>query len=170
MITPTVNHGGVMTPNNQPAVVYMIHAHFRDAERASAALDALKAASSQRQLHMQDVALLSHDHNGKTHVHDLGDVTGGQGALVGAIEGAIIGLLAGPAGAVAGAAAGAITGGVSASLLDFGMPRETLERIARETPLGAAAVIILVDEDWLVTARHIVVPLADEVHSTRVNA
>lgn len=159
-----------MTRDNDATVVYMVHAHFRDTQRASAAVEALQSASRQQQLRLHDIALLSHSTDGKTHVHDLGDVSGAQGALVGAIEGAIIGLLAGPAGAVAGAAAGAITGGVSASLFDFGMPRETLEQIARETPPGAAAVIILVDADWLVTARHIVVPLADEVHSTRVMA
>lgn len=157
-----------MAHNDDATVIYMVHAHFRDAERAAAAVEALQNASRQQQLHMRDVALLSHSTDGKIHVHDLGDVSGAQGALVGAIEGAIIGLLAGPGGAVAGAAAGAITGGVSASLFDFGMPRETLEKIARETPMGAAAAIILVDEDWLVITRHIVVPMADEVHSTRV--
>ncbi|HYO87271.1 MAG TPA: DUF1269 domain-containing protein [Candidatus Limnocylindrales bacterium] len=166
----TDQQGHTMTSDHQPTIIYMVHAHFGTNEAAAAAVEALQDASRRGQLRMHDVALLSHDHDGKTHVHDLGDVTGRQGALVGAIEGAIIGLLAGPAGAVAGAAAGAITGGVSASLFDFGMPHATLEKIARETALGAAAVILLVGEDWLVTARHIIVPLADAVHSTRVEA
>ncbi len=156
-----------MTSDNKPTIVYMVHAHFPNPEAASAAIDALKDAVRKGQMRMHDAALLSHDEDGKTHVHDLQDVTGGQGALVGAIEGALIGLLAGPIGAVAGAAAGAITGGVSASMFEFGMPRDTLEKIARETAKGAAAVIVLVDEDWLVATRHVIVPLADSVHSTR---
>ena len=60
-----------------------------------------------------------------------------------------------------------MTGGVSASMFEFGMPRETLEKIARETAKGRGAVIVLVEENWLHETRHVLEPLADSVHSTR---
>lgn len=156
-----------MTAEHNKPVVYMVHAHFPTHDAAHKGIDAIKEASSHHELKMLDAALLLHDDDGKTHVRDLQDVTGRTGALVGAIEGGLIGLLAGPIGAVAGAAAGAITGGVSASMFEFGMPRETLEKIARETAKGRGAVIVLVEENWLHEVRHVLEPLADSVHNTR---
>lgn len=156
-----------MTASKETPVVYMVHAHFPTHEAAEKGLEAVQAAANQHELKMMDAALLLHDEDDKIHVRDIQDVTGRTGALVGAIEGALIGLLAGPIGAVAGAAAGAITGGVSASMFEFGMPRETLEKIARETAKGRGAVIVLVEADWLHETRHVLEPLADSVHSTR---
>lgn len=156
-----------MTSEKQAPVTYMVHAHFPSHEAAEKGLSAIQEASNLHQLKMLDAALLLHDEDGKTHVRDLQDVTGRTGALVGAIEGALIGLLAGPIGAVAGAAAGALTGGVSASMFEFGMPRETLEKIARETAKGRGAVIVLVEDTWLHETRHVLEPLADSVHNTR---
>ena len=156
-----------MTSEKQTPVIYMVHAHFPTHAAAEKGLDAIREAVGLHQLKMMDAALLLHDEDGKTHVRDLQDVTGKTGALVGAIEGAFIGLLAGPIGAVAGAAAGALTGGVSASLFEFGMPRQTLEKIARETAKGRGAVIVLVEDTWLHETRHVLEPLADSVHNTR---
>jgi uncharacterized membrane protein len=151
----------------QKAIVYMVHAHFPNHEAAQKGLDAIRDAAGHHQLKMLDAAILLHDADGKTHVRDIQDMSGRTGALVGAIEGGLIGLLAGPIGAVAGAAAGAITGGVSASMFEFGMPRETLEKIARETGKGRGAVIVLVEDTWLHEVRHVLEPLADSVHNTR---
>ena len=156
-----------MTSDKQTPVIYMVHAHFPSHPAAEKGLSAIREAASQHELKMMDAALLLHDEDGKTHVRDMQDVTGRTGALVGAITGGLIGMLAGPIGAVAGAAAGAVTGGVSASMFEFGMPRETLEKIARETAKRRGAVIVLVEENWLHETRHVLEPLADSVHSTR---
>lgn len=68
---------------------------------------------------------------------------------MGAITGGLIGLLAGPGGAVLGALTGLGAGGAAGKLIDEGFSDEFLKDLQGYLQPGSAAVILLVEHEWV---------------------
>ena len=72
-----------------------------------------------------------------------------RGAKIGAVLGGVVGLIGGPAGVIAGGAAGAALSGAIAKLHDSGIADENLQNIGRELTGGQAALVIVLEEEWV---------------------
>src|SRR4051812_45790302 len=97
--------------------IQIIIATYPNPTTAERARKALETAKRDQGVEVHDAAVVRRDENGKLHIHETEDVTGGRGAAVGGILGGVLGILAGPGGVVVGAAVGAIVGGATASAL-----------------------------------------------------
>ena len=122
---------------------------FDGEDAASVAYEELRRVERDGGIAILDAATLVKHSNGTSEIKDTQDVDTRHGAYFGVVSGALIGLTAGPAGAVIGSVAGAATGAVSASLIDFGFPREDLQALDDRLAPGSSALVVLVEETWL---------------------
>ena len=129
--------------------IQIIVAAFRTEDAAGTALKQLKQAQRERLIHIEDAAVLRKDADGKLHLHETGDLSGGKGAVIGGVTGAVVGLLAGPVGWAAGI--GALIGGLGAKLRDSGFPDDRLRRIGEGLTPGSSAIIAVVEHTWVDT-------------------
>src|SRR6266545_2793396 len=132
-------------PMNTELVVTM----FDGEDAASAAYQALRRLEQTGGIAILDAATLVKHSDGTSEIKDTQDVDTRHGAYFGVISGALIGLLGGPAGALIGSVAGAATGAASASLIDFGFPREDLQALDDQLANGSSALVVLVEATWL---------------------
>ena len=127
--------------------VQVVVAAFKDENKASEALKALKQARNQGLIRIVDAAVLRKDEKGKLHVKETADMGGGKGAVIGGIAGAIVGVLAGPIGlAVLG---GAAIGGLAAKLHDGGFKDERLKKLGAGLGPGNSAIVAVVEHTWV---------------------
>jgi uncharacterized membrane protein len=129
--------------------IQILIAKYPDMSAAEIALDKVFAARENQGVEIRDAAVVSRAEDGKLHIHETEDVTGGRGAAVGGILGAVLGILAGPAGVVAGAAVGAAVGGVAAKAIDTGIPHKRLEEIGNSLKPQGAALVVLTEAGFL---------------------
>ena len=125
---------------------------FRDKAAAETAFDQVKEAAKDESLGIDAVALVRHKEDGTLDIHEMGDRTGKQGALVGGGVGALVGLLGGPVGVLIGAAVGAWYGGIAAATDDGGLPDSDLIDIGALLEPGTLAVVALAaapGAEWL---------------------
>lgn len=127
---------------------------FRDPDQdneqlAREALDFVEDLHRRHTFKILNAALLSKDQNGDVSVVDTRDIDPKKGRVLGAITGGLIGLLAGPGGAVLGALAGLGAGGAAGKLIDEGFSDEFLENLQGYLQPGSAAVILLVEHEWV---------------------
>jgi len=122
---------------------------FDGEDAAGAAYEALRRLEQSGGIAILDAATLIKHGDGTSEVKDTQDVDTRHGAYFGVISGALIGLLGGPAGALIGSVAGAATGAASASLIDFGFPKEDLQALDDQLANGSSALVVLVEETWL---------------------
>ena len=106
--------------------VQVIVAAFQDEEAAKGALKALKQASREGLIKIENAAVLRKDKKGKLHIKETHDMGGGKGAALGGVGGAAIGLIAG-ATLAAPVVVGALVGGLVAKLRDSGFSNKRLE-------------------------------------------
>ena len=99
--------------------IQSVVAAFKDEVSAKSAPTELKKAHKAKLVKIESAAVLRKDENGKPHIKETGDTSGGKGAALGGAAGAVVGLLAGPA-LVVRAAVGALVGGLTAKLRDNG--------------------------------------------------
>ncbi len=129
--------------------VQIIVAHYATPVEAEVALRALEASKENQGVDVSDAVILRKDSNGKIHIHETEDISGGQGAAIGGLLGGIIGLIAGPAGIVAGAAVGAAVGGATAGLFDTGIRHKRLEEIGKTLEPERGALVILTEPGFV---------------------
>ena len=122
---------------------------FDGEDAASAAYEALRRLEQDGGIAILDAATLVKHSSGTSEIKDTQDVDTRHGAYFGAISGALIGLTGGPAGALIGSVAGAATGAASASLIDFGFPKEALQALDNRLARGSSALVVLVEHTWL---------------------
>jgi uncharacterized membrane protein len=122
---------------------------FKDEAAAKKAADELRKAKKKKFLDTENVAVITKGADGKIHFTETADRDFKRGAKVGAVIGGVVGLLAGPAGVVAGGAAGAAISGAIAKLHDTGIADENLENLGRALTGGLAAVVVVLEEEWV---------------------
>lgn len=122
---------------------------FNDENEAKKAAASLQKAKKKKFISTENVAVITKGADGKIHFTETADWDAKRGAKVGAVIGGVVGLLAGPAGVVAGGAAGAAISGAISKLHDTGIADENLERIGQSLTGGKAAVVIILEEEWL---------------------
>lgn len=138
--------GGTMADD---VPIQIIVAAFPREEAADAVLKELQQAQRDDLIHIDDAAVLRKDAGGKLHLRELGDMSGGKGALIGGVAGGVVGLLAGPVGWAAGI--GALIGGLGARLRDAGFPDDRLRRIGDGLTPGSSALVAVVEHTWVDT-------------------
>lgn len=128
--------------------VQLIVAAFTDEDGASYALKQLQRTKQTKMIAIKDAAVIRRDADGKVHIHETGDMSGGKGAVIGGIVGAAIGLIAPPTILVAGAA-GAAIGGLAARLRDSGFPDERLREVGEGLKPGTSALVAVIEHTWV---------------------
>jgi uncharacterized membrane protein len=111
---------------------------FDGEDAASAAYESLRRLEKDGGIAILDAATLVKHSNGTSEIQDTQDVDTRHGAYFGVITGALI-----------GSVAGAATGAASASLIDFGFPKEALQALDNRLARGRSALVVLVEEIWL---------------------
>ncbi len=130
-------------------LIRILVAAFRDDISAEEALVQLKQLKRQEAIRFREGAVVSRDEKDRLHIHEAGDVSGGEGASFGALLGAMIGIIGGPAGVVAGAGTGALVGGLTAKIYDAGIADERLVEIGQALTPGTSAVVLILEADQL---------------------
>ncbi|HEU5441662.1 MAG TPA: DUF1269 domain-containing protein [Ktedonobacterales bacterium] len=121
-------------------------------QRAAQAAEALNALHRERAVDLRNVAIISRDHSGNTHIRETNDPTTGEGALLGALIGGIVGWLKDRP--IQGAALGAAGGYLAGRLLDLGFDDTTLRAIASSlTPNSSALAVAIEIRDVDATAQ-----------------
>lgn len=126
----------------------VIVAIFQEEKAADEALGQLKAERKEKAFSIQDAAVIKKDANGKLHVKETADSSGGKGAGIGLILGAAMGLIGGPIGLAAWGAGGALVGGIAAKLHDSGIKNDQLAKIGADIPPGSSALVVVIDPNW----------------------
>jgi uncharacterized membrane protein len=135
---------------NEGTRIEIVAKVFPDVEKANEALAFVKQLDERRTLKILNAAILVKDQDGQTWFKDARDVDAKRGRRFGAISGGLVGLLAGgPIGALVGALAGAGTGKVAAKWIDMGFSNKFLESFQTSLQPGSAALVILVEYQWL---------------------
>lgn len=122
---------------------------FKDEASAKKAAEALKKAEKKKFLDTENIAVITRSADGKIHFSETADRDAKRGAKVGAVVGGVVGLLAGPAGVIAGGAAGAAISAAIAKVHDSGIADENLENLGRALTGGQAAVVVILEEEWV---------------------
>lgn len=121
-----------------------------DNERvAQEALEFAQDLHQRRVVKILNAALLVKDQEGTVSVLDTREFEPEKGRMMGAITGGLVGLLAGPGGAVIGALAGLGIGGAAGKRIDKGFSDKFLKNLQEYLQPGSAAVILLVEHQWV---------------------
>jgi uncharacterized membrane protein len=133
--------------SNNDVPVQVIVAAFQNEEGAEDALKKLKDAKKEHVITIENAAILRRNEEGKLHVKEARDMSGGKGAAIGGVVGAVAGLLAGPVVLVAGA--GALIGGLAAKLRDSGFRDERLKQLGEALTPGTSALVAVIEHTWV---------------------
>jgi uncharacterized membrane protein len=132
--------------------VQLIVAAFKDEKAAGEALKALKEASRQKLIKIENAAVLTKDAKGKLHIKETHDMGGGKGAALGGVAGGAIGLIAGAA-LAAPVAVGALIGGLAAKMRDSGFSDARLKKLGEGLKPGSSAIVAVVEHTWVDTVQ-----------------
>ena len=124
--------------------LYLFMAVFSDEKAAEPAAKAIDAAAKERSVHVDGLAAVHRDSHGHIHIHEIGDITGSQGALRGGAVGAVVGLLFPPA-ILASTVVGGAIASVVAKLHDKGFKTEELHVLGESLGKGESAVLFVGD-------------------------
>lgn len=133
--------------SNNDVPVQVIVAAFQNEEGAEDAFKKLKDAKKEQTIDINNAAILRRDEEGKLHVKEVRDMSGGKGAALGGVVGAVAGLLAGPI--VLAAGAGALIGGLAAKLRDSGFRDERLKQLGEALTPGTSALVAVIEHTWV---------------------
>jgi uncharacterized membrane protein len=124
--------------------LYLFIAVFDDEKAAEPVAKAVGEAAKANKVNIDGLAAVHRDTHGHVHLHEIGDITGSQGAVRGAAVGAIIGLIFPPA--VLGST---ILGGAIASVVakfhDTGFATKELHALGESLGKGESAVVFVGD-------------------------
>ena len=155
-----------MSDNDVP--VQVIVAAFQNEEGAEDALTKLKDAKKEQVIDINNAAILRRDEDGKLHVKETRDMSGGKGAAIGGVAGAVAGLLAGPL--VLAAGAGALIGGLAAKLRDSGFRDDRLKQLGEALTPGTSALVAVVEHIWVGDAEQMLKLYGAQVTTESVKA
>lgn len=127
----------------------VIVAAFQEEDAADETLKSLKEAKKEKLISIDNAAVIKKDMDGKLHIKETADMSGGKGAGIGALVGGVIGLLAGPLGIAAGGALGAAVGGLTAKLYDGGFKDDRLRQIGTSLQPGNSAIVAIIEHRWV---------------------
>jgi uncharacterized membrane protein len=125
--------------------VHLVTASFNFPDAAKYALRRLKEAEKAKRFKLGDAAALGVDDEGKLHIIETSEMSGGHGSLIGGTAGAVLGVLGGPA-VWAAAGVGAVVGGLAAKWHDAGLPDDQLQAMAAKLTPGSSLLVVAVDE------------------------
>lgn len=128
--------------------VHLLVAVFGDELLTKKAQDALKQAQRDRQIMLDNAAVLHKAGRGKLHIHETIDMGGGKGAALGGVAEAAIGAIGGSA-LLVPAEVGALVGSLSARLRDSGFSDVRLKKLGEDMLPGSSAIVIVVEHRWL---------------------
>jgi uncharacterized membrane protein len=121
---------------------------YPDQEHAKSILDMLEKMHGASTITLKDAALVSRGGDGKIHIEETRELTGGKGAKRGAIVAGIFGIIFPPT-LIASALVGSAVGGVWGKLRDTGIKNDSLKNMAEDLQPGQVAVVALADEEWI---------------------
>jgi uncharacterized membrane protein len=116
----------------------------QDEAQGTFVVSALKDAVAAKRCHLDDIAFVAKEQNGKVKIHQTKDADGREGAIRGGIVGAVIGLAAPPFLAVAVAGAGA--GALIAHFRDGGLDNKLMKKLGDDLEPGQGIVFALGDD------------------------
>ncbi len=134
--------------NTSDVPVEVVVAAFNDEDGAEKALKSLKEVKKEGYIAIQNAAVLRKDDDGKIHIKETADMSGGKGAVVGGVIGGVVGLIFPPS-ILFSAAAGAAVGGLAAKLRDSGFPDERLRQVAEGLKPNTSALIAVIEHVWV---------------------
>jgi len=126
-------------------IEYLIFAVFNDEQSAAVAASAIREVAKEESVHIDGLASVHRDGHGRVHLHEIGDISGSQGAVRGLAAGALIGLIFPPA-VLGSAVIGGAIGAVVAKFHDKGFKTDELHDLGEELGKGQSAVIFVGDE------------------------
>lgn len=118
---------------------------FETKDGAHDALGALKRIRSERDLHIDDAAVLRRGANGRVRISETSDWSGRKGMVVGGVAGAAIGVLTGGVGWLA--LGGAAAAGLTSRLRDSGFDNEALQALASQLDVDSSALLAVCADD-----------------------
>lgn len=127
--------------------VQIVVAAFPNETEAKAVYKDLKQSQKDGLIRIENAAVLTKNTDGKLHVKDIHDMSGGKGAVIGGVLGAGLGLLAGPVGWMA--LGGAVVGGVMAKHADGGFNDARLAKLGEGLTPGSSAIVAVVEHTWV---------------------
>jgi arylsulfatase A-like enzyme/uncharacterized membrane protein len=119
-------------------------AGYQDIDTATTDFEALVASVKQKQVEIEGVILVTHDHDGNVSVRQTGDHLGRKGAGWGGGVGLAVGLFAPPL--LASVAVGAVAGGAIGKFVDHRLELELHDEIGENLPPGSAGIIAVFDD------------------------
>ncbi len=140
--------------------LYLFMAVFGDEKAAEPVAKAIATAAKENSVTIDGLAAVHRDTHGHVHLHEIGDITGSQGAVRGAAAGAVIALLFPPA-ILASSVVGGAIGSVIAKFHDTGFGTKELHALGEALEKGESAVVFIGDSTTDAA-------LSDELDSARV--
>lgn len=123
--------------------IQLIIATFADEAAAETAYQGLVKAGKDKQVVLENAALVKHAVDGKIDIREEHEFTGKKGAAAGAVIGGVLGIIGGPLGIAMGAAVGAGLGGLAGKTIDTGISNERLRYLGEAIAGGSAAIMAL---------------------------
>ena len=149
--------------------VQVIVAAFQDEDAAKSALKALKQASREGLIKIENAAVLRKDKKGKLHIKETHDMGGGKGAALGGVGGAAIGLIAGSA-LAAPVVVGALVGGLVAKLRDSGFSNKRLETMGEGLKPETSAIVAVVEHTWVAKVEEALAEVEADITTAEITA
>ena len=116
----------------------------QDEAQGTFVVSALKDAVADKKVHLDDIAFVAKERNGKVKIHQTKDADGREGAIRGGLVGAVIGLAAPPFLAVTVVGAGA--GALIAHFRDGGLDNKLMKKLGDDLEPGQGIVFALGDD------------------------
>ena len=123
--------------------IQLIIATFSDEAAAETAYRSLVKTAKDKQVVLENAALVKHGVDGKIDIYEEHEFTGKKGAGAGAVIGGVLGIIGGPLGIAMGAAVGAGLGGLAGKTIDTGISNEQLRYLGAAIAGGSAAIMAL---------------------------
>ncbi len=125
--------------------LYLFMAVFDGEDTATPVAKAIATAAREEKVHVDGLAAVHRDEHGHVHLHEIGDITGSQGAVRGAAVGAVLGLIFPPS-ILGTAILGSAVGAVVAKFHDKGFSTGDLHAVGESLDKGQSAVLFVGDD------------------------
>jgi uncharacterized membrane protein len=123
---------------------HIIAITFDDEHEAGMVRQSLKELQHEDQLHLDDVAIVVKDQNGKVHIHHGADRGVVAGALTGGFLGLFLGMIFFP---VAGVVVGAVGGALVGKSADMGVDKQFINEVSAALRPGTSALFVMVRDN-----------------------
>jgi uncharacterized membrane protein len=148
---------------------HLIIATFDGEHDAERALDVLKESRDEKMIGIQAAVVLQKDEQEQVHFKDVG-MTPAKGAAGGAVLGVVVGVLTGGTGLALGAIGALVGGLVGRKKRDSSSPTARLNQAAASLRPGSSAVVIVMEEGWVVVVEKELETMGAEVMTTVISS